>query len=445
MRILFVDSVGASVGKPAQFSEPTISYLIERGHTVLVSDGFAPRMASEVDVVVAEWCNQDAFDAAASGVCNRLVIRCRGYDVWGPLEHLQWRNVHALIFESAILARTAPPDLPVRSSILATGVNLSELKFQENRHGPVVALVARAVADKGYQLAYEWARQHPEVQLHITTANAAANGRFMQYLWHNPPQNVHIHGGVETIKWLRSIGANYLLSTSVFESLGYSIAEAMALGIKPLIHDAPGLSMWPVDLRWTSLAQLDRLMAAPYDSCKLRRFVEQHLDAETLSAKFESILLKDLPTAAPEPRAALAAAVRAELAAGQLEDAERTLMLLRQLGGPRGLPSDLAVALAGASGQPAPSTWALRAMSHGPRVDAMRVLAEAAEEQGDLDSALAWYQAAAALPASAATPTYTVPFDLTLDARIEEIRGRLAERPGGARNSGALTGTSGPA
>ena len=48
------------------------------------------------------------------------------------------------------------------------------------------------------------------------------------------------------MKLLDAIDANYLLSASIWETLGYTIAEAMALGIKPLIHDTPGAAEnWP--------------------------------------------------------------------------------------------------------------------------------------------------------------------------------------------------------
>ena len=58
--------------------------------------------------------------------------------------------------------------------------------------------------------------------------------------------------GVDDISaWLDN--KQYLVSASVHESFGYSIAEAMARGIKPLIHHFCGASeIWPEDLLFTT-------------------------------------------------------------------------------------------------------------------------------------------------------------------------------------------------
>ena len=101
-------------------------------------------------------------------------------------------------------------------------------------------MVGRAVELKGYQLAIEWARQRPDIQLHVGIAFEETNPRLLEYLRHVKPPNVSLHGPVDTVKWLDEIDANYLLSASIWETLGYTIAEAMALGIKPLVHDTPG-------------------------------------------------------------------------------------------------------------------------------------------------------------------------------------------------------------
>jgi glycosyltransferase involved in cell wall biosynthesis len=48
-------------------------------------------------------------------------------------------------------------------------------------------------------------------------------------------------------RWLED--KNYVLSTSIHESFGYGIAEAMARGIKPIIHDFPyAYEIWGEEL-----------------------------------------------------------------------------------------------------------------------------------------------------------------------------------------------------
>src|SRR5512144_347534 len=106
MRIAFLDStavVSSGPGSPAYFSRYAIDYLKAQGHEVVITNGFVSDVAREADVVIAEWCNEDAFEAASSGLCKKLVVRLRGYDAFMPLDKMEWSNVDALVYESPFL------------------------------------------------------------------------------------------------------------------------------------------------------------------------------------------------------------------------------------------------------------------------------------------------------------------------------------------------------
>lgn len=304
MKIVVLDStslpgVEAGPGSPAYFSRYVIRRLSELGHHVTILDSFDADRCAAADVVWTEWCNNEAYEAAASKLCKKLIIRMRGFDVFGPLHRLKWQHVDHLVFESPFVKALALESLLVstgrrfipRLYTIPGGVDLANIPIKIREHGPVVALVARAIADKGYQLAFEWARQRPNIQLHVTTALGQHNPRLVRYLEHVRPKNVAIHGAVDTVKWLNEINANYLLSASSWEALGYTIAEAMAMGIKPLIHDTPGADLnWKLPT-WRSFEDLDNMILRDsYNSFGYRSFVEQHFDATQQSEKFIALL-----------------------------------------------------------------------------------------------------------------------------------------------------------
>ena len=309
MKIVVLDStalggVTEGPGSAAYFSRYAIEHLLDLGHEVCVTNHFGSRLL-DADVVWSEWCNELAFEAALRGVCKKLIIRMRGYDVWSPLDKMPWKNVHALVYESPFLKELAEEQFPplamaAKTAVLPTyvipsGVDLDSIKYLRRDWPvrPVLALVARTVSDKGYQLAFEYARHRNTIDMHVTTALPESNPRLYRYLQHTKPKNVTIHGNVDTATWLNDIGATHILSCSIWETLGYTIAEGMAVGCRPLIHAAPGVELnWPKQHLWTSFSDLDKLVSGTVESDDYRDYVEKRLSAKCGSEAFAKLVLE---------------------------------------------------------------------------------------------------------------------------------------------------------
>lgn len=420
-RILFLDStavVPSGPGSPAFFSRYLIDHLKSQNHDVTILHGFDPRAAQAADAVITEWANGEAYEAAASGLCKRLIVRLRGFDAHGPLDRLEWGNVDALVYESPFLKSYVEGRFPglrgFRSHVIPSGVDVQSIPFRERKHGPVVAMVGRADAAKGFQLAFDLARDG-RFQLKVALALGETNPRLVEYLNYMRPRNVEIFPTVDTVKWLDEIDANYLLSASIWETLGYTIAEAMALGIKPLIHSTPGSDLnWPESIlptcKWPSSAIASNLARGfgYYHSITYRAFVEEHLDATKQSVKFAA-LLDSLPARATAPKtttidSVLVAAVQA-VSSADLPAADSTVLRFREMAPATpalidsrvGLALGLAFRYYAADDLPRARTWALRAMADEASVAAMCLLGEIALGEDDLEGAERWYTGACAL------------------------------------------------
>lgn len=306
-----VTTKSGSVGTAAQFSTPTIEALRAQGHKVHILTYVPPaEVLRQADVVWSEWCNEAAYELAAGGHCRRLVLRMRGFEVFGPLDQMNWAAVHAIVHESPFLLQLTRErvEIPnnVRECVIPAGINLERFTFTPSMgqlHKPV-ALIARAIADKGYQLVLEWARRRPDVSVHVTTAMSEHNPRLVRYLKHAAPPNVHIYGEVDTAMWLQEIGARYVLSASTWESLGYTLIEGMAKGCIPLIHDMPTTAAnWPGEYVWRSFKDLDRLYDRGFTDAELahnRAWVETHFDSIKQTEKFAKVLFDDLSSVADD-------------------------------------------------------------------------------------------------------------------------------------------------
>lgn len=416
MKLLFLDSTAvcsAGPGSPAFFSRYAIEHFRALGHEVEILGSFQPDACRAADVVITEWANQEAYEAAASGLCRKLIVHMRGFDAHGPLDQMEWANVDALVYESPFLKSYVEKRFPglrgFRSHVIPSGVDVENIPFKNRGHGKVVAMVGRATELKGHQLAFEWARRRPDIQLHVAMALGASNPRLMEYARHVKPGNVTLYPGVDTVKWLDEIDANYLLSASIWETLGYTIAEAMAMGIKPLIHGTPGAEEnWPGIGLWLDFDDLDTLgpqeqLSSSYTSDVYRHFVEEHLDAYHQSAKFADLALAP-PTralASPPSAVGLILQVEAALQANQLASADATLLAFRDRT-PRlkgfddhrsGLALKLAAAYVNAGDLDRGRVWALRSLGDIVRVDTLCLLGEIAAVEGDLENAERWYDA----------------------------------------------------
>lgn len=406
MKFIVLDQGSIS---PAYFSQPAIKYLLSQGHSVEILHSFDAQKCSEADVVWSEWCNDIAFQAAESGLCKRLVLRMRGYDLWYPLDKLAWVNVDALLYESQSLQDMAEerfPFLKGRGKVLPAGIQLDKFPFKDRspfqgqgrariRNGNVIAMVARVISDKGYQLALEWARQNPKYALHMTMLGVESNPRLVRYLRHSAPANVTLYEGVDTAVWLESIQANFLLLPSIWETLSYTTAEAMAMGIKPLIHDFPGaLRNWPEELVWQSFADLNRVIRGPYESGEYRRLVEANLDGAQRSEEF-SKLLHEL---AQKPSALVQTVIRDPFSDalatgdfGKLEEAFDVVSPQVDAAGRSAMALQIASLYYEQDFLSRAKYWALQSLCDGPRADAFCLLGEIAVED-DLSTATLWYE-----------------------------------------------------
>lgn len=297
MQIVVIDEVGSAQQRghaavAAPFSQPTIKWLRDRGHAVMIIDRFDAAMCSAADLVWTEWTHRGFLDAAVAGVCKRLIGRVRGFEVWEPeLPRFPWHNVSALVCESAILEALLKErfqgQVPVPHVVIPAGINLETFAFVPPAPSRNVAMLGRTDPAKGYQLALQWARACPGITLHIGLCQTFANPRLLRYLQTRKPDNVRLYEEVDTPTWLEEIQASYLLSASYWETLGYGIAEGMAKGLKPLIYGFPGAEvLWPPECIWYDFRELARVFCAASDAPRYRKWIEDRLDGEKQSAAF---------------------------------------------------------------------------------------------------------------------------------------------------------------
>jgi len=182
------------------------------------------------------------------------------------------------------------PDIDKRTEVLTinNGVNLDKYIFKERANGFKVAYVG-----------YIHSRKNPILLLQIIKSLIKKDKRYKLYLagkFQDPlielyfkyqiekmdlQDNVFFEGWQDNISnWLED--KSYIISTSIHESFGYGIAEAMARGIKPVIHDFLfAEEIWPKKYLFNTIDEaVDMITSNEYNSAEYRDFIETNYSLE---------------------------------------------------------------------------------------------------------------------------------------------------------------------
>ena len=289
--------------------------------TCYSSDGAALESAVRwADLIWLEWANQLAGTLTSrEGLLDgkRVICRVHSYEVLdGYLPRVNWAKITKTIFVAPhvldIARRIYPRMMDVtRTVVIPNGVDLDKFSFKERAPGFTLAVVGHVNNKKNPSLWPEIMHRLVRIddRYRIKIAGAVQEARYGLYLEHafkklGLEKHVQFFGHVENIaKWFESENVNYLLTTSIFESFGYAIAEAMAMGYRPLINDFPGANgLWPAECLFSSVDDLVRLIGddGAYKTLEYRRFVEERynlvLQFQAIAALIEEVLPEAEPT-----------------------------------------------------------------------------------------------------------------------------------------------------
>lgn len=197
------------------------------------------------DIAWFEWC--DHLLATATKLPKRCTIVCRlhSYEAFTDMpEQVDWTRVDHLVYVNQsvrdIIGARIPATVP--TSVIHNGVDINRFVTPMDKPN------TKKIASVGYinykknpalllhcfKMIYEY---DPEYTLHIAGAHQDPRLKlYMENYLKRHPLPVYFEGWIEDMpSWYRD--KQFVISTSLFESFHYSIAEGMASGVLPLIHD----------------------------------------------------------------------------------------------------------------------------------------------------------------------------------------------------------------
>ena len=254
------------------------------------------------DVTWFEWCDPVLVHASQKlRKTSRVACRLHSYEAFTSYpQQVNWAFVDHVVFvaphiEEVFQGRTSAP---VATSVIPNGVDLSKLAYKERRRGFNLAYLGYLNFKKNPELLLQCmadlVARDDRYQLHI--AGSFQEPRHELYFEKMIPAmglegRVHLHGWVDDVDaWLED--KHYLVSTSVLESFGMGIAEAMAKGLKPIIHNWVGAEhVFPDHLRFNTVREFsDLVLEEAYDPASYRTWIEERYALPDRAADVEALL-----------------------------------------------------------------------------------------------------------------------------------------------------------
>jgi glycosyltransferase involved in cell wall biosynthesis len=277
----FLDDLVGGLGRHFDVQKVVVSRLEE----------IEPHMA-EADICWFEWCDELIAHASRLEIARRKPIVCRlhRYEAFTAVpSQVVWENVDALLLVAghllSILRNTVPGiEDRVQVAVVKNGVDVDRYRFVPRNHGFNLASVGYIHSRKNpmmlLQIMAKLVRFDDRYRLHVA-------GQFqeplVQLYWNHAVVQLGLKDNIRFDGWQKDIGSwledkQILLSTSIHESFGYSIAEAMAMGIKPVVHHFPFAGgIWPEQILFNTVDEAVGMVTSNvYSSKAYREFIEQH-------------------------------------------------------------------------------------------------------------------------------------------------------------------------
>lgn len=291
-----------------KFTAGMEAWWLRQGYEVKMSRYYDPSLVEWADVIWFDTCdnnlrcatNPDPTDPDFAGYDmhemnlegKRVIVRVIDIEAWQG-HHLasRWDLVDDVIFIAPHIRDMVVPDtLPdrredLRVHTIPCAVDPDNWTFKKRGHGFDIAVVSEKWTSKGTDLILQIALKLQQIddrykiywlgQRSDYPWEYAYFDEFVEHHKLNIEFTNILNDGSTVDEFLE--GKNYLLHASHKEGFSYATAEAMAKGIKPVVHRFFGADdLWP-GMTWDRIEQaVEAITGGEYDSFAYRQYLSDH-------------------------------------------------------------------------------------------------------------------------------------------------------------------------
>lgn len=268
------------------------------------------------DLVWLEWadgiCLDVLYQSWKSAWKNKIILRLHRYELFTKrtldyLKHIHYRRIDKLLLVSETVRQIGINKFPWVSNSVVIPNLFDHRKFQlktKNR-GFNILMLGRMSYVKNLPLALSALLELKSIdsrfKLHIVGNISEPEliyyvSNFIDKTSLELDKDVLIHGRIENNLLSEFMNdMNYIMSTSIFESQGMGIIEAMSCGLKPLVFSFPGAETnFPRECLWIDFDQLKQIIASEYNPAKYSEYVYDKFSIEKQIYRYKDLIGKVL-------------------------------------------------------------------------------------------------------------------------------------------------------
>ena len=260
------------------------------------------------DVVWIEWANELAIALTNHSTLlngKHLVCRLHSYEALaGFVQKVKWKKIDDLIFVAKHIKDIVLQQVPNLSSIVnnihivPNGVNLDKFVFRDRSKGKNLAYLGHINYKKGPMLLLHAFRElvHADKKFHLSIGGNFQDARYELYFSQmvkemDLARNIQFDGWIDDVAhWLKD--KHYIVCTSVLEGHPIGLMEAMASGIKPVIHNFVGArDIFPKKYLWNTIPEFCHIITSEdYSSIEYKNYIEKYYSLNRQLHSIENVI-----------------------------------------------------------------------------------------------------------------------------------------------------------
>lgn len=201
-------------------------------------------LSNMADVLISGWFDDTVAYWTQKHPDKTIISWCRRYEIFEKTyrDNIDLSKVNAIIFVSEFWREyfIKTWSRPSKSYVIENGIDASNFKLKEWCDTGKIAMVCQLRGVKNIPLAIQIMQYLPDHTLHHIGLAGENMDYLLPYIENLGLANrIFFEGQTNDVAgWLED--KEFILSTSINEGCPHNILEAMAMGIKPVIHNWPG-------------------------------------------------------------------------------------------------------------------------------------------------------------------------------------------------------------
>lgn len=295
------------------FISPVIRHWERQGKVVRVTSDIeeVEKLLNWADLTFCEWAGDLAVAATKLPKQCRIVVRVHGYETHsGHIQEVDWAKVDDVLFVADYLRDLAVEQAPIiaeacNTYVVPGGVESEKYSIGEEKNKKRIAMAAYGNQKKNFPLALQILAKCPaDYELHIATE--WQDHRLHMYVNHLI-EELGLSGRVFFHPWQTDLNEfykdkDYYLSSSEEESFHYALAEAMAAGLKPVIHCWKSARDFYEDRWiWRTVDEAVEMLSEVGSPDEYRQYAIKHLDIGRNLKRIDRIIERPSVAVADRP------------------------------------------------------------------------------------------------------------------------------------------------